>query len=152
MELQYKGLRILSRYCSCQDSEFRSALETSSVDIDKLLSKNFFLSIQCPKTRSEKVEPIFNDTSNSDTCCYNDRFANPHFFLYLSHVICFYNNDYRKSLFSVIRTTWSETTESLGVKTERNAIRFCMRTRSLTFRLAVPSPQAQFELQTLSLT
>ena len=49
MELQYKGLRILSRYCSCQDSEFRSALETSSVDIDKLLSKNFFLWIQCPK-------------------------------------------------------------------------------------------------------
>ena len=43
----YKGLRILSRYCSCQDSEFRSALETSSVDIDKLLSKNFFLWIQC---------------------------------------------------------------------------------------------------------
>ena len=49
MELQYKGLRILSRYCSCQDSEFRSAMETSSVDIDKLLSKNFFLWIQCPK-------------------------------------------------------------------------------------------------------
>ena len=49
MELQYKGLRILSRYCSCQDSEFRSALETSSVDIDKLLSKNFFLWIQCPQ-------------------------------------------------------------------------------------------------------
>ena len=49
MELQYKGLRILSRYYSCQDSEFRSAMETSSVDIDKLLSKNFFLWIQCPK-------------------------------------------------------------------------------------------------------
>ena len=49
MELQYKGLRILSRYCSCQDSEFWSAMETSSVDIDKLLSKNFFLWIQCPK-------------------------------------------------------------------------------------------------------
>ena len=48
MELQYKGLRILSRYCSCQDSEFRSAMETSSVDIDKLLSKNFFLWIKCP--------------------------------------------------------------------------------------------------------
>ena len=47
VELQYKGLRILTRYCSCQDSEFRSALETSSVDIDKLLSKNFFLWIQC---------------------------------------------------------------------------------------------------------
>ena len=45
----YKGLRILSRYCSCQDSEFRSAMETSSVYIDKLLSKNFFLWIQCPK-------------------------------------------------------------------------------------------------------
>ena len=45
----YKGLRILSRYCSCQDSEFRSAMETSSVDIDKLLSKNLFLWIQCPK-------------------------------------------------------------------------------------------------------
>ena len=26
----YKGLRILSRYCPCQDSEFRSAMETSS--------------------------------------------------------------------------------------------------------------------------
>ena len=43
----YKGLRTLSRYCSCQDSEFRFAMETSSVDIDKLLfpmdtmSKNF---------------------------------------------------------------------------------------------------------------
>ena len=48
MELQYKGLRILSRYFSCQDSEFRSAMGTSSVDIDKLLSKNFFLWIQCP--------------------------------------------------------------------------------------------------------
>ena len=45
----YKGLRIISRYYSCQDSEFRSALETSSVDIDKLQSKNFFLWIQCPK-------------------------------------------------------------------------------------------------------
>ena len=45
----YKGLTILSRYCSCQDLEFRSAMETSSVDIDKLLSKNFFLWIQCPK-------------------------------------------------------------------------------------------------------
>ena len=44
----YKGLRILNRYCSCQDSEFRSPKETSSVDIDKLLSKNFFLWIQCP--------------------------------------------------------------------------------------------------------
>ena len=41
VELQYKGLRILSRYCSCQDSEFPSAMGTSSVDIDKLLSKNF---------------------------------------------------------------------------------------------------------------
>ena len=49
VELQYKGLRILSRYCSCQDSEFWSAIETSSVDIDKLQSKNFFLWIQCPK-------------------------------------------------------------------------------------------------------
>ena len=49
MELQFKGLRILSRYCSCQDSEFQSLMETSSVDIDKLLSKNFFLWIQCPK-------------------------------------------------------------------------------------------------------
>ena len=45
----YIGLRILSRYCSCQDSELRSAMETSSIDIDKLLSKNFFLWIQCPK-------------------------------------------------------------------------------------------------------
>ena len=49
MELQYKGLRILNHYCSCQDLEFRSAMETSSVDIDKLLSKNFSLWIQCPK-------------------------------------------------------------------------------------------------------
>ena len=45
----YICLRILSRYCSCQDSEFRSAIETSSVDIHKLLSKNFFLWIQCQK-------------------------------------------------------------------------------------------------------
>ena len=41
------------------------------------------------------VEPIFNDTSNSDNCCYNDRFANPRFFLSLSHVIYFYNNEYK---------------------------------------------------------
>ena len=40
MELQYKGLRILSRYCSCQDSEFRSAMETSSVDKLTLYSNN----------------------------------------------------------------------------------------------------------------
>ena len=66
------------------------------------------------------VEPIFNDISNSDNYCYNDRFANPCFFLCLSHTIYFYNNEYKKSLFSVIRTTWSE---SLGGKTERNAIR-----------------------------
>ena len=59
------------------------------------------------------VVPIFNDISNSDNCCYNDRFANPHFFLYLSHVIYFYNNEYKISLSSVITTTWSE---SLGVK------------------------------------
>ena len=26
------------------------------------------------------VEPIFNDISNSDNCCYNDRFTNPGFF------------------------------------------------------------------------
>ena len=61
MELQYKGLRILSRYCSCQDSEFRSAMETSSVDIDKLLSKNFFLSLidkHFPKDK--KLSKIFN--------------------------------------------------------------------------------------------
>ena len=45
----YKGLTILSRYFSCQDSEFRSAMGTSSVDIEKLLGKNFFLWIQCPK-------------------------------------------------------------------------------------------------------
>ena len=41
------------------------------------------------------VEPIFNDTSNSDNCYYNDRFANPRFFLPLSHVIYFYNNEYK---------------------------------------------------------
>ena len=57
------------------------------------------------------VEPTFNDFSNSDNCCYNDRFANPR---YLSHVNYFYYKEYRKS--SVITTTWSETTESLGVK------------------------------------
>ena len=37
----------------------------------------------------------------------------PVFFLSLSHVIYFYNNEYKKSLSSVITTTWSE---SLGVK------------------------------------
>ena len=41
------------------------------------------------------VEPIFNDISNSDNCCYYDRFANPRFFLSLSHVIYFYNNEYK---------------------------------------------------------
>ena len=41
------------------------------------------------------VEPIFNDISNSDNCCYNDRFANPRFFLSLSHVIYFYNSEYK---------------------------------------------------------
>ena len=40
------------------------------------------------------VEPIFN-ISNSDNCCYNERFANPRFFLSLSHVIYFYNNEYK---------------------------------------------------------
>ena len=59
------------------------------------------------------VEPIFNDISNSDNCCYSDRFANPRFFVYLSHVIYFYNDEYKKSLSSVITITWSE---SLGVK------------------------------------
>ena len=61
----------------------------------------------------DTVEPIFNDISNSDNCCYNDRFINPRFFLSLSHVIYFYNNEYKKLLSSVITTTWSE---SLWVK------------------------------------
>ena len=59
------------------------------------------------------MEPIFNDMSNSDNCRYNDKFANPRFLLSLSCVIYFYNNEYKKSLSSVITTTWSE---SLGVK------------------------------------
>ena len=59
------------------------------------------------------VEPIFNDISNSDNCCYNDRFANPRFFISLRPIIYFYNNECKKSLTSVITTTWSE---SLGVK------------------------------------
>ena len=59
------------------------------------------------------VEPIFKDISNSDNCCYNDRFANPPFSLYLSHAVCFYNNECEKSLSFVITTTRSE---SLGVK------------------------------------
>ena len=87
------------------------------------------------KIQGCKVETIFNDISNSDNCCYNDRFENPRFFLYLSHVIHFHNNEYKKSLSSVIMTTWSE-------KMERNVIRFCMRKRSQTFRLPVPSSQA----------
>ena len=45
------------------------------------------------------VEPIFNDISNSDNCCYNDRFANPRFFLSLSHVIYFYNNEYKNRFY-----------------------------------------------------
>ena len=44
---------------------------------------------------SSLVQPIFNDISNSDNCCYNDRFANPRTFLSLSHVIYFYNNEYK---------------------------------------------------------
>ena len=59
------------------------------------------------------VEPTFNNILNSDNCCYNDRFANPRFFLYLSHTIYFYNYECKKSLSSVITTAWSE---SLGVK------------------------------------
>ena len=39
--------------------------------------------------------------------------ANPRFFLSLSHILYLYNNEYKKSLSSVITTTWSE---SLGVK------------------------------------
>ena len=58
-------------------------------------------------SKASTVEPIFNDISNSDNCCYNDRFANP------SHTICFYDNKYEKSLSSVITTTRSE---NLGVK------------------------------------
>ena len=53
------------------------------------------------------VEPIFNDISNSDKCCYNNRFANPRFSLYLSHTIYFYNDEYKKSLSSVITKTRS---------------------------------------------
>ena len=47
------------------------------------------------KSIAHTVEPIFNNISNSDNCCYNDRSANPHFFLYLSHKIYFYNNEYK---------------------------------------------------------
>ena len=32
VELQFKSLRILGRYSFCQDSEFRSTMETSAVD------------------------------------------------------------------------------------------------------------------------
>ena len=59
------------------------------------------------------VEPIFNDISNS--CCCNDIFANPRFFLSLSQVIYFYNNEYKKSLFFAITTTRSD---SLGKETQ----------------------------------
>ena len=47
----YKWLRILSRHCFCRDPEFRSTMETSSVDDELLVlpSKNRFLCIQCPK-------------------------------------------------------------------------------------------------------
>ena len=37
----YIGLRILSRYCSCQDSEFRSAMETSSVEKKTVKKPNY---------------------------------------------------------------------------------------------------------------
>ena len=84
------------------------------------ISNNIYRKIICVKvlllycqSYSNTVEPIFNDISNSDNCCYNDRFANPGLFLSLSHVIYFYNYEYKKSLSSVITTTWSE---SLGVK------------------------------------
>ena len=63
-----------------------------------------FASVEPPPTRRQlvytyTVEPIFNDISNSDNCCYNDRFANPRLFLSLtlslSRVIYFYNNEYK---------------------------------------------------------
>ena len=68
MELQYKGLRILSRYCSCQDSEFRSALETSSVDMDKLLGKNRLYSnlhktAQASRSNKKEMCKIFKPNS-----------------------------------------------------------------------------------------
>ena len=75
--------------------------------------------IYIKRTSRDTVEPTFNDISNSDNCCYNDRFTNAPFFLYLSHVIHFHNNEYSKSLSSVITTTWSEMTESLGVKRKK---------------------------------
>ena len=88
------------------------------------------------------VEPIFNDSSNSDNCCYNDRFVNPHFSFFWDiqftsgirsieiAFFCYCDNHFWK----------------FESKTERNAIQFCQRKRSQAFRLAVPSSQAQLEL------
>ena len=87
------------------------------------------------------VEPIFNDISISDNCCYNDIFANPRFFLSLSHVIYFYNNEYKIAFLCYN----DNLVRKFRGKTERNAIRFCMRKRSQTFRLAVPSSQAKLD-------
>ena len=44
-------IKIVYIFCRCQDSKFRSTIETSSVEngLLVLLSKNFFLWIQCPK-------------------------------------------------------------------------------------------------------
>ena len=82
------------------------------------------------------VEPIFKDISNSDNCCYHDRFANPSLFLSLSHVIYFCNYEYKKIAFLCYN---DYLVRKFRGKTERNAKRYCMRKRSQTFRLAVPS-------------
>ena len=83
----------------------------------------FPFQIAIMKINIDTVEPIF-----SDNCCYNDRFTNPRFFLYLSHTIYFYNNEYKKSLSAVITTTLSE---SLGIRQKEMRLD-CMRKRSQT--------------------
>ena len=60
--------------------------------------------------------PLLTTSRIATTVAITTDLQIPVFFLYLSHVIYFYNNEYRKSLSSVITTTWSETTGSLGVK------------------------------------
>ena len=71
MELQYKWLiRILSGSFFYRDSEFRSAMGNSSVDIDKMLSKNFFLWIQCPKiSNGQKVVKRVKPLAPSNKVC-----------------------------------------------------------------------------------
>ena len=76
-------------------------------------SPTFFWSISIfYSTIHYTVEPIFNNTSNSDDHCYNDRSENSLFFLYLSQSIYFCNNEYLYSFLQLdLRVQRKESTK-----------------------------------------